>query len=75
MPSSLVALALLTSVSVFELPAPGWYVDPGSGSYLIQLLIAAFVGVAYLVKTNWRRIQSLASRLLSARHRDDGDPD
>lgn len=32
------------------------YLDPGSGSFLLQLLIAGLVGAGFLVKTFWRRI-------------------
>ena len=29
------------------------YVDPGSGSYLIQILVASFLAVAYMARTYW----------------------
>lgn len=32
------------------------YIDPGSGSLLIQALIAAVLGIAYTVKVYWRKI-------------------
>ena len=35
------------------------YIDPGTGSYLIQLLIAAAVGLAFGVKLYWRKIKAL----------------
>jgi hypothetical protein len=34
------------------------YVDPGSGSYLVQLIIAAILGAAFYFKTVWFRIKS-----------------
>lgn len=37
------------------------YVDPGSGSYLIQVLVAAALGAAYYVKTSWWRIKHFLS--------------
>ncbi len=33
------------------------YIDPGSGSYVFQLALGALVGVAYAVKTSWRRLR------------------
>jgi hypothetical protein len=33
------------------------YVDPGSGSYLVQAIVAAALGAAYYVKTSWWRIK------------------
>lgn len=34
------------------------YIDPGSGSYLVQAIIAAVLGVAFYFKTIWWRIKS-----------------
>jgi hypothetical protein len=33
------------------------YLDPGSGSFLIQLLIGAIVGLAVVIKAYWGRIK------------------
>ncbi|MEO5685090.1 MAG: hypothetical protein ABIQ88_20770 [Chitinophagaceae bacterium] len=33
------------------------YIDPGSGSYLVQVIIAAILGVAFYFKTIWLRIK------------------
>jgi hypothetical protein len=33
------------------------YLDPGSGSFLIQILLAGGLGAAFLVKTYWRKIK------------------
>jgi uncharacterized membrane protein len=35
------------------------YLDPGSGSLLIQLLIAALAGLAIFFGSNWRKIKRL----------------
>jgi hypothetical protein len=34
------------------------YVDPGSGSYLIQVIIAAILGALFYFKTLWWRIKA-----------------
>jgi ATP-dependent Zn protease len=34
------------------------YIDPGSGSYLVQVIIAAVLGVAFYFKTIWWKIKS-----------------
>ena len=34
------------------------YLDPGSGSYLIQVIIAAVLGVIFYFKTGWNWIKS-----------------
>jgi len=38
------------------------YIDPGTGSYLIQLLIAAFVAVSFSIKIFWKKIVRLFSK-------------
>jgi len=38
------------------------YLDPGTGSYLIQMLIAAVVGVGFAVKLYWSRIKGWLNR-------------
>lgn len=38
------------------------YVDPGSGSYLVQLIIAAVLAVVFYFKHFWYRIKSFFSR-------------
>jgi hypothetical protein len=47
----------------FELLAPylrpSLYLDPGSGSFLIQLLLAALLGGAFAIKVYWRKIKTL----------------
>lgn len=42
--------------------APPAYLDPGSGSYLIQLLIAGALGAALAVRMSWDRIKDFFRR-------------
>jgi hypothetical protein len=37
------------------------YIDPGTGSYLIQILIAAFVAVSFTARIFWKRISKFIS--------------
>jgi len=41
---------------------PQAYLDPGSGSFLVQLLIAGLVGVGFLIKAYWKKIKGLFNR-------------
>lgn len=34
------------------------YVDPGSGSYLLQAIIAAVFGAGFWIKMSWHRIKT-----------------
>lgn len=48
----------------FILPAPTFaYLDPGTGSYLLQIMAAAFFGGTYIVATWWRQIRSFITGL------------
>jgi hypothetical protein len=38
------------------------YVDPGSGSYLVQAIIAAILGALFYFKTIWWKIKSFFHR-------------
>lgn len=38
------------------------YLDPGSGSILLQLLLAALLGVGVILRTQWSKIKSLFGR-------------
>jgi hypothetical protein len=35
------------------------YLDPGSGSMLIQLLLAALLGAGILLRTQWNKLKAL----------------
>jgi len=41
------------------LASPELYLDPGSGSMLLQLLLAAVLGLGVVLRTQWSRIKSL----------------
>jgi hypothetical protein len=37
------------------------YIDPGSGSYVIQVIVAAILGAAFWIKMSWQRIKAFFS--------------
>ena len=41
------------------------YLDPGSGSYLLQMLIAGLLGAAFAIKMYWRKIVGFFKGLFS----------
>jgi uncharacterized membrane-anchored protein len=43
-------------------PKVSAYLDPGSGSYIIQMVIAGFLGGLYAVKLYWYRIVGFFKR-------------
>ncbi len=38
------------------------YLDPGSGSYIFQLLVAALLGGAFAIKIYWKRLRSFFNK-------------
>ena len=55
------------------------YLDPGSGSFLIQLLIAAIAGASIAIGANWSKIKRLLgkkkSKVETNEEEDDDDND
>lgn len=41
------------------------YIDPGTGSYIIQILFGLFLGFSLLIKSYWRNIVIFAKRMFS----------
>jgi hypothetical protein len=58
-----VALALIFPRRVYG------YIDPGTGSYVFQLIIAAFVAVSFAVKIFWHNIKNFLFRLFAKKER------
>jgi len=54
--------AILSSIST-PLRANEAYLDPGSGSYLLQLLLAGLLGSLFVVKASWGKIKGFFQRL------------
>lgn len=59
------AIGSLLSVLVLAAASGSAYIDAGSGSYIFQLLVGAFVGAALAVKVFWRRIRAFVGAKLS----------
>lgn len=55
--------------------APLPYLDPGSGSFLIQLLIAALLGLGVALRASWGRIKGWFGMKSQPRAGDDDDDD
>jgi hypothetical protein len=52
------------------------YLDPGSGSFLLQLLVAALAGAGVAIGANWAKIKRFfAKRKKTAEINDDDEED
>ena len=45
------------------------YIDPGTGSYIFQIVIAAFVAVSFAVKVYWHKIIKFLSQLFAKKEK------
>jgi hypothetical protein len=43
------------------------YIDPGTGSYILQIVIASLVGAAFTLKLFWKRLRLFVSNAFSKR--------
>lgn len=60
------AITLLI-LSLFLLPLSGYgYIDLGSGSYIIQLIIAGFIGFSVSLRIFWKKIKTRFSKKTKA---------
>ncbi|MDX1436005.1 MAG: hypothetical protein R3335_04295 [Anaerolineales bacterium] len=74
---NILILALLFDALFGPLEAPKAYLDPGSGSILLQLIAAAALGGLIVLRTQWARIRGLFGRPPAEEDDDDdfGDDD
>ena len=42
------------------------YIEPGSGSYVIQVIVAAALGAAFWIKMSWHRLKAFFTGKKSA---------
>jgi hypothetical protein len=49
---------LILGILYNKLFSPENYLDPGSGSFFLQLLLASIVGALFVFKSYWRRLIS-----------------
>ena len=58
--------ALLLYLFVSPTPAHA-YLDPGSGSYIFQMIIAGLLGIMLTAKTSWKKLLGRIARILKPR--------
>jgi hypothetical protein len=52
----------ITFISLLFPNVANAYLDPGTGSYIVQVLIAVFATGGYLLKLYWGRIKKFVSK-------------
>ncbi len=52
-----------------------YYLDPGSGSFIIQILIASLLGLGIVLRASWGKIKTLFGKKPEAKPEDDDSTD
>ncbi len=61
-----VTACLLAIVLCLVFPSSAYaYLDPGTGSYIFQLVLAGIVGLGFVIKVYWKRIRAFFSSIFS----------
>jgi len=48
---------MVCSFILIALPQSAYaYVDPGTGSYILQILLAGIIGIPFIIKSKWNKI-------------------
>lgn len=59
MPKKYLYLLIFILFMILSFPQKAYaYLDPGSGSYLTQIIIASLAGFGFFLKTNWQKIKN-----------------
>lgn len=67
----MIEIILLLFIYLFILPTHVQaYLDPGTGSYITQVIIGFLVGGVYLGKAYWRQLKSRISDLINRMKKD-----
>ena len=51
------------------------YLDPGSGSFILQILIASLLGIGLALRASWGKIKELFGGKTKSADEDDADDD
>jgi uncharacterized membrane protein len=71
-----VTAGILFAIFCLAFATPSYaYLDPGTGSYILQLLIGVLIGAAFAIRFYWKKIWSFLSDRLSRHPKDKKDPE
>ena len=58
-------ILFVTAFVITIYPSTAWaYLDPGTGSMLLQMVVAGFLGAVAMIATFWRSFKSKVNRIL-----------
>jgi len=62
-------LVFLLLISPVTLQLAYGYLDPGTGSYILQLLVGGLLGGLFAIGLFWKRVLAFVKRLFTPRNR------
>ncbi len=65
------SFALLLLICPVFLQLAFGYIDPGTGSYILQLIIGGLLGGLFAIGLFWKRVLAFLRRLFTSRKGDD----
>ena len=69
MPCSLFIYLILMTKNAFA------YIDPGTGSYVIQIVLAVLFGFLFMLKTYWKMVKAFLRNIFSKKVKNGGVPE
>ncbi len=75
MTEGLIRILNTGNIAMDLLARPSSYLDPGSGSYLLQLLIAGALGALFALRLYWTRVKEFFSGLFQRSNEDEAEGD
>jgi hypothetical protein len=68
MARNLTSIALLGAIATLFFTGPAWaYLDPGTGSMMLQLLLGGVTGAMVVGKLYWQRLREFVTLLFSGK--------
>lgn len=64
-------ISYVTIIIALSINSAFAYLDPGTGSFIFQALIAGFVGTLFIIKKFWKNITGFFRNLFNKREQND----
>ena len=64
----LMSLGVISLLALTFPNAADAYIDPGTGSYIFQTIIAIIVGASFTLKIYWKKIKTFLTSIFSRRN-------
>jgi hypothetical protein len=65
-------IGLFLVIFLFSLENAYAYLDPGTGSFILQVMLGILLGAAFTIKIYWRNILAFFKRIFSKKGNKDG---